>query len=162
MELIQSEQPKIAVEAEPQAHTASLPIEKTEHGQTWLRTLAVILVGLVLVVLIVLFARWIYHRSHHAVVTAPTTAQQSTAKSSSKTSTGAQPATNGSNGSSGLASQPASGSSNSSAPQSGTSSSGTSTQITNTGPGDIAAIFISTSLAAASLHYVVTTRRQQA
>ena len=157
MELIQSEQPKVAVEPEPRYHTASLPANKTEHGQTWLRTLVAILVGLVLVVLIVLLARWIYHKSHHAVVGTSNTSQQSAAKSSAKTASNAQPATNGSG-----TSQPTSSSSGSAATRPSTNSTSPNSQITNTGPGDVAAIFIGTSLAAASLHYIVSIRRQKA
>jgi cytoskeletal protein RodZ len=154
VELIQSEQPKVEVEPEPRYHTASLPANKTEHGQTWLRILVAILVGLVLVVLIVLLARWIYHKSHHAVEGTSNTSQQSAAKSSAKNASGAQPATKGSG-----ASQPAGNSSGSAATRPSTNSTSPNSQITNTGPGDIAAIFISTSLAAAGLHYIVNIRR---
>jgi predicted lipid-binding transport protein (Tim44 family) len=144
VELIQSEQPNTPVEAEPRYHTASLPADKTEHGQTWLRTLATIIVGVVLVVLIVLLARWIYHKSHHAAVSTPNTSQQSAASSSAKNATGAQPAAN---------------SSNPSAPQPSSNPTAANSQITNTGPGDVATIFVTTSLAAAGLHYIINVRR---
>jgi cytoskeletal protein RodZ len=156
VELIQSEQPNVAVEPqpEPRYHTASLPVEKTEHGQTWLRTLAVILVGLVLVVLIVLLARWIYHRSHHAVAPQPsTTSLQSPANSSAKKASGAQPSNNAGSAA------PSSGSSSATTTPQPTTT-GTNSQITNTGPGDVAAIFVATSLAAAGLHYILSLRRQ--
>jgi cytoskeletal protein RodZ len=150
VELIETERTTAPAlpEPEPRYHTASLPIEKTEHGQSLLRTLAAILVGLILIVLIVLLARWIYHKTHHAVTPTPaTSSQQSAASSSAKNESGAQPAPSQSAGTSSNPSTPATG-----------SSSGTK-QITNTGPGETAAIFVGASLAAAGLHYIVTVRR---
>jgi len=157
VELIESERPQTTAlaEPEPRYHTASLPIEKTEHGQSLLRTLAAILVGLVLIVLIVLLARWIYHKTHHAVVTAPTTTLRTPASSSANTSSGAQPANNSAT----VGPQTATTSpSTSGTPAPTTGSTGTK-QITNTGPGETAAIFVGASLAAASLHYIVSLRR---
>ena len=148
MELIESERPQTTAlaEPEPRYHTASLPIEKTEHGHSLLRTLAAILVGLVLIVLIVLLARWIYHKAHHTsvVAPAPSTSRQTPATSSNNNASGAAP-------SSGNPSAPAA--NTPSAPSTGSS------QITNTGPGDVAAIFVGTALAAAGLHYIISVRK---
>lgn len=150
MELIESEaEPQGPLpEPEPRYQTAALPIEKTEHGQAWLRLLAAILIGLVLVVLLVLLARWIYHKSHHAVQTPVTTSQKSGAQSNLKATPGGQTQTTT------PTPQPSSNNTSNSSTSSGT------TQITNTGPGNVAAIFVGTSLAAAGLHFIVSLRRQ--
>jgi hypothetical protein len=146
VELIETEQKPVPVEPEPRyvPQTASLPVQKSEHGQTWLRTLAAILAALVLIVLIVLLARWIYHKTHHTVAPTPTTGQQSPARPASNTQSGAQPASGGSS-----AAQPSPSPSGSAA----------NPPIANTGPGNVVAIFAGVSLAAAGLHYIITVRR---
>jgi hypothetical protein len=152
MELIESETESQGPLPEPELRpkTAALPIEKNQRGQTWLRILAAILIGLVLVVLIVLLARWIYHKSHHSVQTPPATSLKSGDQSNLKVSGGDQ-----SQDISGSTSK--TGSSNASTPP---SNSPGSPQITNTGPGDVVAMFVGTSLAAAGLHFIVSLRRQ--
>jgi ABC-type Fe3+-siderophore transport system permease subunit len=151
VELIESEsEPQGPLpEPEPRYQTAALPIDKSEHGQAWLRLLAAILIGLVLVVLIVLLARWIYHKSHHAVQPVPATSQKSGAQSNLKVTPGGQTQTSNNPSSSSP--------SNPSTPSSSASSG--STQITNTGPGNVVAVFVGTSLAAAGLHFIISTRR---
>lgn len=150
MELIEKEplEQGVLPEPEPRYHTATLPVEKSEHGQGIVRVLASILVGLILIVLIVLLARWIYHKAHHAseTVTPPTT-QQSPATSSNKNVSGARPGSG----------TPQTASPNN--PSASSTPSTTDQQITNTGPGDIAAIFAGTTLAAAGLHYILSVRR---
>jgi len=148
VELIENEPQAQGVlpEPEPRYHTATLPAGKTEHGQSIVRILAAILVGLILIVLIVLLARWIYHKAHHTsvVVPTPSTSQKAPANSSNNNPSGAAP-------SSGNPSAPAD--NTPSAPSTGNS------QITNTGPGDVAAIFAGTALAAAGLHYIISVRK---
>lgn len=147
MELIQSED-NVPVEAEPRYvhETATMPVERTEHGQTWVRLIASILGALILIVLIVLLARWIYHASHSKAVPTPAASQNTPAKSAANSNNTAQPAPNAANPSA----------------RPGTSA-GTVTpngpQITNTGPGNTAAIFVGASLAAAGLHYIISVRR---
>lgn len=152
MELIESEplEQGVLPEPEPRYHTATMTVEKTEHGQSIVRILASILVGLILIVLIVLLARWIYHKAHHASeTTPPSTTLKVPASSSNNNSNSARP---------GSGSPPTASPNNSSNPPS--SSSPTSNQqITNTGPGDVAAIFVGTTLAAAGLHYVLNVRK---
>lgn len=148
MELIENEAPAPGVlpEPEPRYHTATLPSEKTEHGQGIVRIIAAILAGIILIVLIVLLARWIYHSAHHAAVTPPpSTSLKTPAASSNNNANGATPSSG----------TPPTASPNN--PPSAPSSS--SPQITNTGPGDVAAIFAGTALAAAGLHYIVQLRR---
>jgi cytoskeletal protein RodZ len=148
VELIENESTAQGVlpEPEPRYHTASLPTEKTEHGQSIIQILAAVLAGLILIVLIVLLARWIYHKAHHASVATPTpsTSQKTPATSYNNHTSGAQPSSSSS-------SAPATNNPASSAPS--------NTQITNTGPGDVAAIFAGVTLAAAGLHYIISLRR---
>jgi cytoskeletal protein RodZ len=152
VELIESEPQEqgILPEPEPRYHTEILPVKREEHGQTWLRTLVSILVGLILIVLIVLLARWIYHKAHHSsvAVNPPTTAQNSPATSSSNTASGRPPASSSSG-------TPATASPNNSA----SSSAAANSNLPNSGPGDVAAIFAGTALAATGLHYIVSLRR---
>lgn len=148
MELIENEpmEQGILPEAEPRYHTAALPLEKSEHGQGIVRILVSILVGLILIVLIVLLARWIYHKAHHASeTTPPSTTLKVPASSSDNSTNGARP---------GSGTPPTASPNNTSNPPSSSS-----TQITNTGPGDVAAIFVGTTLAAAGLHYILSVRR---
>jgi hypothetical protein len=154
MESIESEPepPEGALpEPEPRYKKAE-PEDKPGHGQAWLRLLAAIIIGLVLVVLIVLLARWVYHKSHHKVVPVPATSQKAPASSPNNSAAGAQPS-GGSSTPSGSSSNSASNNPSSSNP------SPSSPKITNTGPGDVAAIFVGTSLAAAGLHYLISVRR---
>jgi hypothetical protein len=151
VELIEKEpvEPAALPEPEPRYHTATFPVEKSEHGQSIVRILASILVGLILIVLIVLLARWIYHKAHHASETTP------------PPSTTLKVPSNTSNKNTG-ASRPSSGTPQTASPNNSPNppaSSSTNQQLTNTGPGDIAAIFVGTTLAAAGLHYILSLRR---
>jgi hypothetical protein len=145
VDLIESEQNDVPVEAEPRyvSKTASLPADKTEHGQTWVRTVAVIFAAIIAITLIVLLARWIYHSTHHAVTPPPSTSLKTPAASPDNNPSG---------------SQPGSGTPPTASPNNPTSAP-TGPQITNTGPGDVAAIFAGTVLAAAGLHYIISIRR---
>ena len=106
----------------------------------WIVSLAI------LVVLIVLGARWIYHATHHHAAPAASNSSSSKNQASSQ-----QGKTNGN--------QPASGSSNR---PSSPSSSSPNQQLSNTGPGNTVAIFIAVSLVAAGLHYVISLCRKSA
>ncbi|MBX4201741.1 hypothetical protein KW803_02510 [Candidatus Saccharibacteria bacterium] len=178
MDLIQSEQPNVPVEPEPRyvSQTASLPVEKTEHGHTWLRTIISILVGIVLIVLIVLFARWVYHKVHHKTASTSTTTSQTEGDTSSQTATsesqlqgsgsssGSSSSSNSNSGSSnGSGSTNSSSSNSSSNSNNSTSTSSTNTDanppIANTGPGNTVALFVGTSLIAGGLHYIISVRR---
>jgi hypothetical protein len=146
VELIENEAPAPGVlpEPEPRYSTATLPSQKTEHGQGIVRIIAAILAGIILIVLIVLLARWIYHSAHHAVTPAPPSTSLKT------------PAVSPDNNTSGA--QPSSGTPPTASPNNPTSAPA-APQITNTGPGDVVAIFAGAALAAAGLHYIISVRR---
>ena len=171
MELVETEpveQKTALAEPEPRYRTAEVPVEKTENGHAWLRILAGVLLAIILIILIVLLARWIYHKAHDNSQPAPATSQKSPASSSNNsTQSGTQSANNSGSGSSSSSSNGSS--SNSSSSSSSSTSSGSSasglhpssnpSQVSNTGPGNVAAIFVGTSLAVAGLHYLISVRR---
>ncbi len=127
---------------EAQARYAGLPY--------WRKVLAVLIIFVILVLLF-LAGRGIYHKFHHTAAPAnPPTAvnqppQQSGAKSPSSAPSGSG------NQKSGVGS--------SETPP--TNVSGKSGQLPNSGPGDVMALFTGTSLTAAGLHYFVTQRRNK-
>jgi hypothetical protein len=145
VDLIQNEETRAPVEAEPRyvPATATLPIEKTEHGQAWLRLVATVLGAIILIAIIVLLARWIYHASHHKAVGTTSTSQTPKASTNLKVSGQAAGSTDNNTASSSTNTNPAT----------------PNPQITNTGPGNVAAIFVGSSLAAAGLHYIISLRR---
>lgn len=151
MDLIQSEQENVPVEAEPRyvSKTASLPAEKTEHGQAWLRILVISLATIVIIVLIVLFSRWVYQKINQKDQPAPAATQQTPAESSRNAQEDSQPAGNAGGGSG-----------PSTTPQANPNTPGAnSPPIANTGPGDVVAIFVGTTLAAGGLHYLISMRK---
>ncbi len=163
MELIESQEEKNQgplAEPEPRYQTGTLPVEKTEHGQTWVRLAAAIVLGVILIVLIVLLARWIYHKAHNHAEPNPPTSQNTPAVSSNNPpaspAPGSQPGSPSGSSSSSSSASNSSGSSSSSSSNAGKS---TPSQITNTGPGDVAAIFVGASLVAGGLHYLISVRR---
>lgn len=150
MDLVEPEK-KDLEESEPRRVTEVRP-NNQPAGLAWLRALSMILVAIILVVLIVLFARWVYHKAHHSdIQTKPATSQQQSGASSSSTEQGQSSGGSSSNNSS--SSSPTN--TNNTPPSSGN----TPNQLPNNGPGNVAAVFVGTSLAAAGLHYVITSRR---
>jgi uncharacterized membrane protein YgcG len=162
-ELVKSDVNKAEKPAiEPKEEAPPLPIEadrslstdvETSGVPTLLRWLGWILAVAVIAVLLVFFARWLYHATHHAANPAPATSHQKSPASSSQSKTsGSQPA-NGT--SSGGASSSSSGS-----PAGSSSGASSNSQITNTGPGNVVAVFAISSLATAGLHFIISLRRQ--
>lgn len=153
MELIESEKERDQGPlAEPEPRYTPAEVQKTEHGQAWVRLALSVLIGIILVILIVLLARWVYHKVHHKTVPLPPVSQSSQESSNSSAKSGAQ------------RSNPPASSSQSSGQSTSNSSGSTSNptannQIANTGPGDVAAIFAGTALAASGLHYIISVRR---
>ncbi|HET6864153.1 MAG TPA: hypothetical protein VFH37_03080 [Candidatus Saccharimonadales bacterium] len=133
---------------EPRYNTAILPVKRTEHGQAWVRLAAAIVGAVILVILIVLLARFIYHKAHnHATPNTPT-AQNTPAVSNNKQPASTAPkstSNSSSNSSSTTTTQP--------------TSTKSTTQLTNTGPGNVVAIFVGSSLIAGGLHYLISVRR---
>jgi hypothetical protein len=128
------------------AKSIRLP-HQTEEGQSVLQTIIMVIGAIILVILLVLFARWIYHKVHHTN-TSPSsgTTQLPEQSYNSGSQSGAKQQSGNSGGSSSSNSSPAP-----STPNSQT--------ITNTGPGNVAAVFAGSTLAAAGLHYIVSLRR---
>jgi cytoskeletal protein RodZ len=161
VELIESDPNETGTlaEPEPRYQPVEVPPTKTEHGQTWLNTLVTILVGVILVVLIVLFARWVYHKVHdNNQAAGPNTGTLNVSPQSNPA--GEQSKQKPSSSKSGTSSSggTSSGSSSSASSNSGTSASPNET-LPNNGPGDVAALFAGATLAAAGLHYIISLSR---
>lgn len=156
MELIENQptDPVRLPEPEQRYHTAVLPPAKTEHGQSIVRILAAILGGLILVVLIVLLARWIYHKAKPASVTVPSPGitQRAPAAPQTNSTDSAQPSTSNS----GAAATASPGNPTATPPATNSTN---NSNLPNSGPGDVAEIFAAVSLAAGGLHYIASLRR---
>lgn len=126
-------------ETDDDAFILPQPSKDSSGAAPIVRIIGLVIAGVVLVVLLVLAARWIYHKAH----------QNNTKPTSTTKTTPAAPSTN----------QPAQGAPTSPGTTTPPSSSSQNAQLPNNGPGDVAAIFIGSSLAAAGLHYIITIRR---
>ena len=115
-----------------------------EHGHSLTQIIAVIVAGIVLILLLVLLGRWIYHKAHHPINLTPANSKQLPASPS------------GSSGSSSASKSQASSNKNSSGGNASTSQTGA---LPNSGPGNVAGIFAGASLAAGGLHYIISLRR---
>jgi cytoskeletal protein RodZ len=163
MELFESDQDlsdnttetTVSVEPEPRPKTAIVPVEN-EHGQSWPQIIAAILIAIVLIVLIVLLARWIYHRTHQNSTSGSNTGQKTTLNSPSAKNQSAAPNSNSHSSSPNPSSPSPSSTPNPSNPS---PSSSNNQKISNTGPGNVVAIFVGTSLVAAGLHFMISVRR---
>jgi len=133
LELIKSEE-KSESAAGPQPKVRSQTVPPKQRGQSVLRVIIIVVIAVVLFVAIVLLARWVYHKSHHKAQPAVATSQKTPASSSKQPTSGAQPA-------------------------SGNSSTTQPDSTPNTGPGNVVAIFVGSSLVAAGLHYIISVRR---
>jgi cytoskeletal protein RodZ len=134
-----------SIKAAPAQSRADYPAKRSEDGQSILQTIIMIVAGLVLVILLVLFARWLYHKVHSSSSqpTVSVTSQPNdsgTASNQPGTSTQAQPSNNSNTSKSSTSATPNSG-------------------LPNSGPGNVVAIFAGSTLAAAGLHYIVSLRR---
>lgn len=117
---------------------------QSEEGQSLLQTIIMIAAGIILVILLVLFARWLYHKVHHTAKITNTGSQSQPAPSypapsSQPGANSQQPSTNNPS---------ASGTTNTQA-----------NGLPNSGPGNVAAIFAASTLAAAGIHYIASLRR---
>jgi cytoskeletal protein RodZ len=120
-----------------------LPHQK-EDGQSLVQTIVMIIGAIILIILLVLFARWVYHKVNSD--------QSDTAGTSQLPPESSSPSSQ-----SGVSTQP----STSSTPSAGSTAPTTNQngQIANTGPGNVVAIFAGSTLAAAGLHYIISLRK---
>jgi hypothetical protein len=146
----QREQPEdhtlVLTESVP-AEPVVLPHQRREEGQSILQTIIMVIGGIILVILLVLFARWVYHKVHNndQINTSGTVQAPEYSSGSNQSGASTQPSTQN---------NPSSSSSSTSG-----SSSQNGKTITNTGPGNVVAVFAGTTLAAAGLHYIISLRR---
>lgn len=126
-----------------------------DGGRNWLRLIGMILAAIIIAILLIFAARWIYNAITDNDSRQPGTGQQADddklptrpGEEKSKTEdnkTGSQPKTSGTNTGAQPGSQPT----------------GTSGQLPNSGPAHVAAVFAGSSLAGASLHYLISRKRK--
>lgn len=111
-----------------------------EEGRHWLRPWIYGILALAVVVLVVFGGRWIYHQASKPI--SKPTPTRPTSPPPSPTTKPTQPPSTAPSGQS-----------------AGQTAAGQGGQITETGPGDVVAIFIGASLAAAALHYIYQLRK---
>jgi hypothetical protein len=121
-------------------------INEPQDGQSPVQLVVAIVAGIIIVILLVLLGRWIYHEAHKQ----PDNKVTITSGHSSQ-SKGARP-------SGGSASNNSSTSSNSGT-TSNPSGSAPNNSLPNSGPGNVALIFAASAAAAAGLHYIISLRR---
>lgn len=152
LELIESEAnsgPRTNDDISAEEHDPELSGNGNGNGRQWLRIVALILLAAVIIFLLVLLARWIYHEVHGGTQTKTGTSQEQKKGQSGNSSSGASDQGSPAalpGGTSGGANNSNTGSNN-------------QASLPNNGPGDVAAIFVGASLAAAGLHYIVSLRR---
>jgi len=137
------------------------PAERKDRSWlAWLLALGSLLVVVLLFVGIFFGVRWIYDRAHNKDKGKTTIATSPTDNNAN------QPASNGSGSGSSTdnSSTANNGASNNSGSSSSTSTttpppSSSSSSLSNTGPGNLVAVFVVTSTAAAGLHYIYTRRK---
>lgn len=168
------------------ASQSELPESQVEYREPstakhWLTLILYIILAFAIAAVVVLAARWVYHKAHHinGANTISTTSQSSTQKTpvqsspsssasnsaSSAPSVGSSTNKSGSTNSSGSGSQSSgsspSNSSGNAQPKSGnTSMTPQTATLPNNGPGDVIALFALSSLGGAGLHYILRQRRR--
>lgn len=147
MELIESEDKEQGALPEPEPrHKSEPPAKDSGSGQAVVRIVALVLAAIIIVILLIILARWIYHVAHH----------NSAPAASNSSSANKQPALPGAQ--SGARGTPAGGNKPSANSKTAPAGGG---KIADTGPGDVAGLFIGATLAAAALHFIISVRRKQ-
>jgi cytoskeletal protein RodZ len=117
-------------------------------ARKWLQLIGYILMALIIALILVFGVRWIYRSVTHKSDTSTTSTQD---QSQYPNNTTPQP---------GTTKTPTT--TPTTAPTTTPSTSSTSTtNLPNNGPGDVVAIFLASSIAAAGLHYIISVRRVQ-
>ncbi len=133
------------------------PLVTPERGYRGLPILAAYLaLALIVVLAVVLGGRWLYNRSQQEPNKQPTTATNQPPARPAPTTT-RKPSGSGSN-STGQTPSGSQGSGQTNTPATGSQGG----ELAQTGPGDTVALFISTAIAMAALHYAVQLRRTKA
>lgn len=121
-----------------------------DGGRNWLRLVGMVIVAIIIAILLIFAARWIYNAITDNDARRPGTGQQAdddelpTRPGEEKNKTDSKPVTSSTNTGTQPGSQP----------------SGTSGQLPNSGPAHVAAVFAGSSLAGASLHYILSRKRK--
>lgn len=119
-------------------------ITRSRYSTMYRNTLIRIIAAIIIIILLVLAGRWIHHELKNRNKTPSTSGTTQIQQSSvNKPGVSAPSSGSGSNTNSNSAQKPTQ----------------TSTQVPNTGPGDVVAIFLAASFAAAALHFAVSTKK---
>jgi|SRR5581483_7720779 len=121
----------------------------------WVHVLLYIIVSLIFAFFLVLGGRWLYHKTHHAnkVTPAPASNNVPSEPQSSKPNTSKQQANSNVTKTAPSTTKPTTPN-----PQPSTQSSNNTGKLPNNGPGNVIGIFVGTSLAVATLHYILSSR----
>jgi cytoskeletal protein RodZ len=125
------------------AGSTATRVETQRSSPPLIRWIIAAVIVVILAFLILLLARWIYHKSHHKVQPVPATSQQTSKNPGLNTQSGSSQQTGGASNSA----------NNGPAANNGTSS------LPNNGPGNVAGVFALSTATAAGLHYVIRSRR---
>jgi cytoskeletal protein RodZ len=135
-------------------------------AKRWLTLLVYLVLALAVAVLVVLAGRWVYHKVHNTSGPNPTAVTPQGSQntlSSPNSSKNPAPAPSSSNAGNSSPVRPGSNPTTpnpTSPPANGKSTPAPSpNSLPNNGPGDVAALFIGSSLAGATLHYLVILRK---
>lgn len=121
-----------------------------DGGRNWLRLVGMVIAAIIIAILLIFAARWIYNAITDNDSRQPGTGQKAdddklpTRPDEEKDKTVSQPSTSSTNTGTQPGSQPAA----------------TSGQLPNSGPANVAAVFAGSSLAGASLHYIISRKRK--
>ncbi len=144
-------------EVPPQSPPPIVTQVQHREGRRWLTLIIYLLLALLIALLVVFGGRWIYHQIHHSSAPQPAPVSVNTTPPPPSPNTSSENKTSENKNSSSSSSSQSSSSSSSSG--STGSQPDQSNGISNTGPGDVAALFFGTSAIAAALHYVINLRR---
>jgi cytoskeletal protein RodZ len=134
-----------AIEAPPADRSTRTETERVNPPAV-IRWIFLIIIVLIIAFLILLLARWVYHKVHHKSAPAVSTSQQSGTSSNQSAQSGTNQQSSGTSGSNGTSST----SGNTATPNK---------NLPNNGPGNVAGVFVASSLAAGGLHYIYRLRR---
>lgn len=147
-----TDEPTISADTEPTMY-------ERMSAQPWFDWAVRIILAVIVILIIVFGGRWIHHRleNRNKPVNVPTAVNQ-TPSSPNRSATGTGSSSNAGTGTGSGTKQ-----NSSQSPSSGSTATGPSLksgqQLSNTGPGNVVAVFLASGFAAAGLHYVYANRR---
>ena len=159
---VSNNQGAVLPEREPMPIVDESGLRTYQDGEWyWLQFVLYLVAALIFAFFLVLAGRGIYHRYHHKqTVTTVAASNNIPPQPNSSSASSSYPQGNQPSGSSGgnSSTQPAPAPST---PKTQPRPSPSPSQLPNNGPGNVAAVFIGTSLVAGSLHYIISLRKNK-